>query len=333
MVKQPIYRIFYDGKNITEDLRPDLLSVTYTDNVSGAVDDISITLDDGKGLWKNQWSPIKGDQISLDIGYNDILIPCGVFEVDELKLSGSPDIVSIKAAATSIKNSYRTRNSYAHESKTIRELAQTIATKHGLELTGDVNDEIRIIRATQYQETDLAFLKRISMQFGYIFNIRANQMIFTSIFDLESQSSVIELRKSDLSRYSITDKTAEDYKAAEVRFQNPDDNKLVTGSANWDSQTKDDDLVIWEKAENVKQAEAIARSVLHNKNTRRQTGRFDIEGEPLILSGVNIEIGGLGRLSGIYHVESASHTITPDGGYTTSFSAKKIGEINQNKWL
>jgi hypothetical protein len=51
------------------------------------------------------------------------------------------------------------------------------------------------------------------------------------------------------------------------------------------------------------------------------------------VSGNNIELRGLGVNSGVYHIETSKHSITPGGGYITSIELKKVGEISREFWV
>lgn len=47
--------IAFDGVDITESIRPYLLSLTYTDNEADQADDLQIQLQDREGIWLSQW--------------------------------------------------------------------------------------------------------------------------------------------------------------------------------------------------------------------------------------------------------------------------------------
>lgn len=333
-VKKPIHKVVYEGKDITADLVPYLTSISYTDKVSGSSDEITLTLIDTDGVWRNEWIPAKGDKIEVWMGYDDYMFPCGIFEVDELELSGPPDIVNIRAMAAPISKKVRTKKSTGHEGKTLLQLAETIAGDHGLTVTGEVNSEIVIDRVTQYRETDLEFLRRVSDAFGYVFSIRGDKMVYTSIYKLEDSSSTVSIHRTNISTYSFVDKTTSSYKSATVKHSNPVDNELIEGTEDCDDDgcSSEDVLEVRARAENVGQADAIAKAALHSKNTKRQTGRFTIEGNVLFLAGINVEITGFGRLSGKYQIVDSTHSQTPGGGYITNFNAKKVAEIDSSKW-
>ncbi|MGI9160572.1 MAG: phage late control D family protein, partial [Saprospiraceae bacterium] len=270
------------------------------------------------------WYPTKGDTLDVQAGYDDFLLPCGKFTIDEIGLSGPPNVVSIRGLATGPEIAMRTRNNSAHENKTLREIANTIAGKHGLTVQGDI-EEIRINRATQHRETDLAFLKRISWQYGHVFSVRAGTMVFTTIYQLEGADAISTIDVSDLIRYSLTDKTAETYKAAEVKYHDPVEKKVIRHTENAaESDTAGDTLVLQCKAENPTQARAQAKAALYRANTRRQSGSITVPGNPLLVAGNSFTLTGLGALDGKYHITESSHSLSRSGGYVTDLSIKKV---------
>lgn len=131
-VLQPKFQIKYNKRDITADLTPHLLSVTYTDKVAGESDEIEIRLEDTDALWRNEWYPTKGDTLQLWFGYENNTVYAGAFQIDEIEVSGPPDTVTMRGLAAGIKNAIRTKTSKAHEGKSLKEIAQDVAKKHGL---------------------------------------------------------------------------------------------------------------------------------------------------------------------------------------------------------
>lgn len=83
-VPQPQFRLVYDQKDVTVDLAPFILSVTYTDVLEGESDELTVSVEDRDHRWKNNWFPGKGAQLSLSMGYaGRPLAHMGRFEVDE----------------------------------------------------------------------------------------------------------------------------------------------------------------------------------------------------------------------------------------------------------
>ena len=324
------YNILYNNKNITSDITRFMLSITYNDKTQGESDDIEIELEDKDGIWKNSWYPEKGAKITMSIGN----LKCGVFEIDEIEVKGPPDTISIRAMATGVTNSLRTNKSDAHENKTLKQIAEKIAQKNSLTVAGDI-PEITIGRVTQNQETDLAFLKRISQSYGIIFAVRENTITFTSIYGLEQRNSSLKLDKTDITSYSIKDKANGMVKSASVKSKNPKKNAAVSSNLEYQEWLKTegykypdvvnkDSSVTHARVENKQQADAKAKAIMHTSASNQQEGTFDFDGNELAVAGNNFDLSGFGVLSGKWNILSSSHKLDKSGGYTVSCEAKRL---------
>lgn len=340
------YNLIYNSKNITRDIADYLLSLTYSDKVKGESDELEIVLHDKDLLWQNDWYPKKGDTIQAQIIDGLNVLNCGAFTVDELELSSSRDgdIFTIKALAEGITKKIRTKNSSAHENKTLRELANTVAAKHGFTVGGNIED-IRIGRITQYQETDLAFLDRIASTYGYVFSIRDKQLIFTSVFELEKKQHILSIDKTEMTSFSLKDNTIGTFKKAKVRHHNAKTNNLESYDVDYeslgedqlpiysgsDSDPGDDHLPVYTRVENKQQAELVGKAKLHEANDKEKIASVAAPGNVLIVSGVNIEHTGCGTFSGIYHVKESTHSLSRGSSYTVTYDSKKVQAIDKSK--
>jgi uncharacterized protein len=336
---KPQVKVFYDGKNISEDISKYIIGLTYSDKVEGESDTIDLMLEDVDGLWKDGWYPDKGSVLTVSIGLNGVFLDCGSFEIDQIQMSGPPDTVTIQGLAAGTKTGTRTKLSKAHENKTLKQIAQSIAQKHKLNLQGDIAS-IVLNRITQNNETDLHFLKRISYEYGYVFSIRNKIMTFMLIEKIEGYDVIQEIDKTDLLSYSLTDKTLQTYSSAVVKYHNPKTNSVSTFEA---KKIKNADgvefsvidtenvLNIHTKAENNQQAELKANAALYRANSLQQEGNIDIIGNAYMVAGVNFDLTGLGKLSGKFHVMSSTHTIDRSGGWTTALDIKRVGFIVKSK--
>jgi phage protein D len=340
-VQTPVFKILYLGKDITKDISESLISVTYNDKLVGETDEIDITLEDTEALWRGPWYPKKKDRIKLQMGYDDLLVDCGEFEVDQIEMQGPPDVVSIRGLATWVTSAMRTRASTAHEGKTLKQIAEFIAAKHGYTVQGKIFT-IRLERSTQNRETDLEYLKRISKEYGYVFSIRGTTLVFTSVYDLEAGKPVYVIDRSDLIRYSIRDSNIGTYKEAAVKHHDPRkkevQSKTITAEkvdinkGSGVGQTESVDVLeIRSKTENPQQAEAKAKASLHAANSKQVEGNITVQGYPLLVAGNNFELTGMGVLSGKYHTLQSTHTITKGGGYVTDVSIKRISGEGASK--
>lgn len=325
----PKIRIQYNGKNITEDISKYLLSFRYSDKLEGESDEIELQLEDSAGLWRGDWIPAVGDKIEAWIGYDgDAEVSCGAFEVDEISLRFPPDVVSIKALAAGVNSPIRTRKSSAHENKSLKQIAEAIATNNGYTVQGEIAS-YQIGRVTQNRETDLEFLKRLSDQFGYVFALRDKTLVFTSIFDLEKGKPVVEIPRNEMIDGDIKISAVKTYKKATVSYREPNSDEVIKYDAENDLAyyaPAGDTLEIKERAENKQQAEAMAKSKLHRANTAGTVGSIRVIGNPVLVAGNSINLVEMGRFSGKWHILASTHSISRTGGYTTDLEIKKTAE-------
>lgn len=340
VVRSPYIKVLYNGKNISEEISKYLASIVYTDKVDGESDTVEITVDDVDGLWRGQWYPEKGATLDVTIGYPDRQLSCGQFQIDDIQLEGPPDTVKICGLAAGIKEALRTPRSYAHENKTLRQIALTAAQRNGLTVTGEIPD-VTFRRITQNRETDLNFLRRISTEYGCLFSIRGKQLVFTTIYDIEDRQAVTELDRLDIERYSFRDKVTGTYKDAKVTYHNPEEKKVVVTEYKTQQEKNPDDFaysqvassdtkVIYTKAENKQQAEKKAKASLHRANSKQQEGTISLEGNPLLVAGNNFTLTGMGKLSGKWHVSESKHAIDRSG-YKTELQLKRVGNAKESQ--
>jgi len=310
--------------------------LTYTDHTGGESDELSFDLEDSTGLWSGAWYPEKGADLTAKIIMEDgRTLSCGDFTLDEIKGSGSRDggdTMTIKALAAGINQSIRTRISYAHENKTLREIAQTIASKYGLSIVGNIPD-VTINRATQKRETPLHFLSRISVEYGIVFSVKGKKMVFTSIFDLESAAAVMQLFKKDVTDWDITDKTADTYLQANTQYHSAKQKKVIGYTSNNNEifdrpvNTKRDWINVRTRTETSQQAELKSKAALYQSNTKQREGHISLPGDPILVAGINISlpVSEWRSFGGIYHITATSHKVTRSDGYTASLDIKGLG--------
>src|SRR5216683_1310321 len=343
-VRHPRWVLTYAGANISADVSGMVTEIGYTDKVAQSSDEVEVTLEDRDRRWQGPWFPVRGDVVTLLIGYDgEQLLNCGDFQVDELELKGPPDTFHLKCIAAGITPSIRTPRSAAYESQTLLQVAQTIAQRHGMTVTGAPQSiNVTWARLTQKHETDLHFLRSLAQAHNYDFSIRGKQIIFYSRTKLERAASILTISRGSqnphpsLSRkgagegqilaksFEFKTKTQQIYKSASVAYQNPAAKKLIAASANDASAPTGDDLHIVTRCENPQQAQLKAASALHDANMLQVTGRVEMEGTTLLVAGVNVAMKGFGVVDGTYHIESSKHRLERSSGYTTEIEVRRL---------
>ncbi len=219
------YTVTYNNKDISKDISQFLLLIEYKDKTEGEADELTLELENVDALWENDWYPEKGAKLTASMGKN-LLMNCGEFEIDEIELSFPPDVVNIKAISTKITGNLRTKKSTAHENTTLKQIVEKVANDNGLKVEGTI-EEIKFIRRTQNNETDLAFLQRLAFDYGYMFSVKGSRLVFTSIYEIIAGNSIRTIDRNDCRHGSILDKSAKVYRKAVVKHHNPTTNKVV----------------------------------------------------------------------------------------------------------
>ena len=335
MIK-PSFQINYNGKNITDDITRYIVSLTYTDRVTGSSDDLELKIADSDDRWVNEWAPSKGDKISVTISDGTNSINCGTFEIDEIEYEGPPAGITIRALAAGMSKAVRSKVSSVHEKKTLLEVAKSIAEKNGFTFQGNV-ENITLDSRVQHRENDLAFLMRTAKEYGYAFSIRDSILSMYNVFELEAASPLLTLSYKDFERYSIRQKMQNTVSKTVVHTHNPQKNEYVkveyagvtnpnADGINFTQVVAGDTQLVKTKTDNAGQADRKAKAAHHAKNSKEIIGTIDIPGNPVYLAGININLYELAFFSGVYHIEESVHNIARDK-YSTSLTVKKVNNV------
>ncbi|EBE4455285.1 phage protein D [Salmonella enterica] len=326
-VPQPAYRLVYNQKDITHDVSVYVTSVSYTDKLSGESDEIQVDLEDSEGRWRDAWYPGKGDTLTLMMGYaGEPLRECGTFSIDEIELSGPPDSVSLRGLATSVTVAMRTKISRGFENTTLAAIAQRIAGKHHLQLQGQI-EPLMLDRVTQYDETDLAFLKRLARDYGYLVKVTHTHVIFSSLDKLRDTASAFTFTRPDIIRYSLRDTINRIYKNAKHRNQNSRTKRVVTYQADGEESattvsttmrgqnTSADTLTLSGRTGSQGVASRRTHAALSLKNQYQKVATLSMEGNIRLRAGHNVTLTGFGVSDGKWLTGSVRHSMTRSGGY------------------
>lgn len=320
-IARPLIKLTYNSKDITKRIQQYLIDLTYIDRTEVESDEIEIILDDAEGKWYNAWYPDQGAKLDLEIGYEgEALLPCGNFEVDQVETiwNGGGRSVSIKALSVVMSKPLRTKREYAYEHTTLKKLAETVASRSRLTVSGKI-ESIQIERETQFEETDLAFLRRVSMEYNYIFSVKSGKLVFQKLADLQKKASVMTISAQDVSNLHIIDTTGRTFRVATQRHFDPYKGRSIAYKTDANgNEISQDEEVDEDYVENKQQAELKAKARIAKITDSQVRISLGISrGTTKLLAGNNIDLKGFGKRSGKYAIESSTHTITPDGGYST----------------
>lgn len=205
-----------EEKDISEDVSKYLISMSYTDNLSEAADDVTLTLEDRAQLWTEDWFP-EGEGNMLDITihtYNRITLKdgetifhAGKFEIDEVEIIGFPSTVQIKGVSVVGASSLRgSRRNQTWEEISVWKCAADICDQNSLSLLWDCAENPNLDHVEQADESDLEFLLRICKDNGMSLKIMAEQIVIFDDAKYEAQEPIITVYKPGV-KAELDDKT------------------------------------------------------------------------------------------------------------------------------
>lgn len=178
----PDWRVTLDGKDLTDRLRPRLVSLTMSEKRGDEADQLDIVLDDSDGLLA---IPKEGATLHVHLGWKqgrDVtvgLIDKGSFKVDDVSHSGPPDQVRIRARAADFTSAIRNRREQSWKNTTLGAVLKDIAGRNGLTLKVAADlASMALPSITQNRESDIAFLKRLGRENDAVATIKDKHLIF-----------------------------------------------------------------------------------------------------------------------------------------------------------
>ena len=332
-VPTPDFSMLYEKTNITADIEPHLLELTYTDNLEGESDELTVAFEDISGKWIRQWYPTQGDKLKAAIGYKDAqLTDIGAFEIDEVEYNYHPSYIQIKALSTGVGGANRTLTPKSYENTTLKQIAGIIAEKLKLKMVGVIKP-IPIKRVTQYQERDVEFLARLAREYHHSFKIVSDQLVFTDKDELGKEEAVAALEERDTISITLRDRIKDTAKEVDVSGYDATGKKVIKKrkkakplreKMKQAQSASGDTLKIVTRGETQEQIDARADAALAEQNEDQTAGNIMLVGNPKLVAGSTILLRNLGIFSGKYLIKSSKHSITRGGGYTTSIDVRMV---------
>ncbi len=328
--------LIYEGTDISGDIGPDLLSLSFTDKSGseGEADDLQVVISDRDRLWQDAWCPQRGHTMQASIFCSDwfelddsLELPCGVFEVDEVEFeAGENDRITIKGVPSAVKTSISgQKKTRAWNAMSLKNVAADIASEAGLTLFYR-GEEVFLQRVEQRQEADLAFLHRIGGEHGCRVKVASSEIVVYSGSGADALEPVT-LARSDTSSFRGRISTAEVYSSCTVTFMDPASGKLIKYTYKPDNAPQTGkELALNKRAEDMASAQRMAQAALRAKNAGQVSGEWEGMGDPRLRAGGTVLLQGYGKWDARYSIKEATHTVDGSGGYRTSVSLESALE-------
>ena len=335
-----------ESKEISEEVSKYFLSLSWDDNLTDRVDDITLTLEDRAQLWLEEWFPERGSILEVTIHrYNwtnlnegEIVLPLGKFEIDEIEANGMPSTVSIKAVSVVDNSALRgVKKNRTWENISIWKCADDICKENGVQLFWDCDENPNLDHVEQADQSDLEFLQQICKGDGRSLKIMPDQVIIIDDYKYEKKDPVILCKKPGycqivenentmqgldmLTSYSLKAKTRDTYYKCHVRYQKGKKKEVIEGEFVAPDKTEGRVLQVGDQVENQAEAERLAKKKLREANKDEFTGSLATIGDFRLAAGLTMKMAGFGKFDGKYIITKASHSISST--YTTSIDIRR----------
>ncbi|OOF53992.1 hypothetical protein BKK56_10495 [Rodentibacter genomosp. 2] len=332
-VQQPDFSFFYEKTNITAEIEPSLIELTYTDYLEGQSDELSVQFEDISGKWIRQWFPTQGDKLKAAIGYQgEPLVEIGAFEIDEVEYSYRPSSITLRALSTGIAKANRTLKPRAYENTTLAQVVAKVAANLKLKVVGKIK-AIHIKRITQYQERDVEFLARLAREYHHSFKIVGDQLVFTDKDDLGQTDPIAVLDESQCKSIRLRDRIKDTAKEVEIKGFDSNGKKVVKKSKKATAlrpkmkqaqAASGDALKITTRGESQEQIDVLGDAALSEQNEDQSAGDITVMGNPKLVAGSTILLRNLGVFSGKYLIKQSRHSISRSQGYITNIEVRML---------
>lgn len=196
----PDFTISADGIDVTSRFGDRKVELEVVDATGTESDSAEIKIFDPDAVVA---PPRKGAMLAIALGYREQgLIPQGLFKVDQVRYTGYPHAIVITANAADNKKSLKERRTKDYTNKTLGEIVNEIAGRHGL--SGAVAPSLASIKFPllagsdesyigQHEESDGAFLTRVATRLGGFWSPKAGRLVLARRGDGKSISGTAGL--------------------------------------------------------------------------------------------------------------------------------------------
>lgn len=323
LARRTILDISFNNKKVTEILNPHLVNWTYSDNLSGQIDDLNITLEDKGAVWLGSWFPTKGTIINADIikkywDNHDFRMDLGQFEVDTLE--GNDSSINIMAMATSQNTSLRgQQRSKSWEKVKLKTVFSEIAKRHKMKLYWQTNDNPTKDRLEQVSQTDLSFIYDLCRDEGLCLKVTNNSIVVLDEQDYENNPAKYTIRRTPKATDDIKiinrswQTTLTDvYKSCKVTHTK--NKKTISATFTPKNPPKTERVLeVKQEVSSRQEAMKLARKKLREKNKNATTMTLTVYSLVPLRAGMTFDLVDFGKLNGKY----IAYKVTYSGKDTT----------------
>lgn len=333
----PTYKLTAGDIDITDLIRANLIDLSVSDSAGIESDTLDINLSDRGGI---AW-PSKGAGLSFWLGYGDDPDFKGLFYVDELDHSGSPDSITIHAKAMDRQSLAKELKTRDWSGKTLGQVVSQMATEQGLIPAISESFQALVVRESliQLNESDLHFLTRLAKEVGAIAKTKAGRLLFVeqgvSLTAGGNEMPSISINRRDCSGHQYQERGANAYSRVSATYYEWVEN---TRTWWWRSRTyfvrQTNEITVGASVGNIKKlpdyfpsesaAQQAANAELNRLNREKSTLSLSLsQGDTRLMAEMRLTVSGfIDRINeSDWIISDVSHSLSGSGGLSSSINA------------
>lgn len=322
--------LWYNSTPISEEVGPDVESITYTDCASDTCDSVDIQINARDGKWLNSWFPQKGatlhpkvNGLDWNVQNDRFTMDCGLFVLDDVQYSDAPGTMTLGGVSKPSDTDFSERDrTDVWKSTSIQQIGATIAGRYGLGFAYDGDD--RDIEKREQNESDSEFYQKLCKDYGLVLKVYAKRLWVYDREKYKGKRAVQDVPRTAMKPGSFTYTTtmAGTYTGGSFAYTDQDKDIDITASVGGGTRTKS----LNQYASSVADAAAQLVAALNDANHGSRKISFTIGGNFEIFAGNNVRIGGFGpEIDGKYFVDKTTRTIDRNG-FTCKIEASGIDD-------
>lgn len=348
----PEFQITVNGQDLDQKDEAKPIEAVYNDHVDAA-DFFSVRLGlVDKAVAKPDWIDDalyrEGGKVHIKMGHHGRALKTMI----EGEITGVEVLFTSRGPETLVLQGYdryhrlrRGRKSRTFQHMTDWDIAQKIASEHGLSLKGD-RTSVQYEHIYQNNLSDLDFLVQRARRIHYEVEVENTTLYFRKAREVRSKVTTLKWGdpdEQDLISFTPRLTTADQVSEVTVRGWSPKDKKEIVGRAKVGDETTQmagsrtggqsatsafgsvKTVIVDHPIFDQKEADTLARARFNELSLRYISGDGVCIGNPDVRAGEVIELTGFGRrFTGLYYVESSTHVCGRGaGGYRTEFSVRR----------
>ena len=313
MVKHPNFKLEANGKDITDVIRANLISLNFDDKEGSKSDEISFGV---SGIYAK---PVFGDNLKLWLGYGEDLYLCGSFSVQTASRDYKNQTTEVRATAVNFASPQKIKKRRSWENTTVFEIAKKIAGENKLAVKTSGQDQ-NIASVLQNDAGDLDFLYGLCFDYGFIMAVKNNTIVIaakdakgdetqTSNTPKNESLPAFTLNLSELYSLEITEANRNSYGAVIVEWQDTEAGKTKSIKVGSGEQTYKMQIA-QPKSDN--EAFRQGEAKLNELQKGGINGRCSLPGSNIVAGG-KLKFSGIAGLeANEFSIKSVSHRLSMD---------------------